>query len=110
MGDLDFGPSEFEPGAEGGGDFSVVNDDTDEFGAGFVLHNSDFFAVDYDLVFEGEVLAGNNSRLAEFFFVEAGVGFGLFPAGNNGSNGDIGLDSSFDVLGGDPVIYPLIDF
>ena len=103
-------PGELKPRAEGGGDFGIVDDDADEFGAGFVLYDGDFFAVDYDFVFEGEVLARDNSGFAEFFFIEAGVGFGLVSAGDNSPNGDIGFDSGLDVVGSDPVVYFLIDF
>lgn len=81
-------PSELKPGTEGGGDAGIVDDNAEQLLASFVLHQANLVAVDNDLVFKGEFLAGYDVGFAQFFLVELGIGFGPLAASDNGANGD----------------------
>lgn len=107
---LNFCPSELEPGAEGGGDAEIVDNDAEELFARFVLDQTDFIAINDDFVLEGEFFPTNHARFTQFLLIECGVDFGFFAAGGYRSDRNIGLDSGLNVIGRDPVIYLLIYF
>ena len=75
-----------------------------------MLDQTDFIAIDNDLVFKRKPSVTDYSGLAQFRLVEFSVGFGSFTTGHNRPDGDARFDSGFDVVGRDPVVDALIYF